>query len=893
MQSADLSDLDTSNVTDMSFMFSGCNSLTSLDLSGFDTTNVINMGSVFSYCSKLTNLDLSGFNTTNVTNMGSMFYECRSLTNLDISSFDTTNVTNMGSMFFVCELLTNLKLSNFNTKNVTNMSYMFDNCKSLTNLDMSSFDMINVVNTDSMINGINPETIKSPKNLNATIVLPESTDYSWFSEKLDVMYTALPLNQTDSIAIRKVMAITSKEPDVGDGSAEAPYEIDEASELKWFADTVNAGVTAINAVFTADIDMNPGYTFFSDGTFKKEAEGTTFTKWKPIGSTSSKGYGGTFDGQSHAISGLYYNSTSGGNVGLFSVCGTSATIMNVGITDSYFSASSTVGGVCGSNEGIISNCYNEATVVGNYSVGGICGQGTVDNCAVTNCYNTGYVQAKDYFAGGIVGMFTGKAITECYNVGRVESVSQVGGIVGWIQYPAVSTTISNCYNLGTIIASGSYAGGICGKSDYAEAKPIIENCYNAGQIQANSNQGAILGGAGQVTFTNNFYLADSETDSFDGTTHKTEVQFSSGEVAYLLQTNQTEDVWGQIIGQEIYPVLKGAEVYNVENCNNGQYSNATVVGEHYFTEGICHVCGEKPPHVVLNGYTISLNGDIAVNVHMQLSDEVINDNTAYMKFTFADGEETKVFVSDAEFEGEYYIFTCHVQAPEMNDAFTAQLITSVTDMTEKYTYSVKEYADYILAHTTDNADYAKAEPLVRAMLNYGGYSQLQFDHNTNALANEGIYTTETGSDPVLTETVTISDEYSLPVPSEDIGLRYYGSSILLNSETTIRHYFTITGGEDLATIREKYTFVLADGTALTPTLYKGMICVDIRDINAAELDTIFTITVTNESEETISLSYSVFSYAKYVLEYSLARENLVNVIKAMYWYNDAANTYFG
>lgn len=310
------------------------------------------------------------------------------------------------------------------------------------------------------------------------------------------------------------------------------------------------------------------------------------------------------------------------------------------------------------------------------------------------------------------------------------------------------------------------------------------------------------------------------------------------------------------------------------------------------TSSITLYCGGVD-HEQVAGYTLSLNGNIAVNFHMQLSDEVLNDSTAYMKFTFADGEVSKVYVSDAKIDGEYYIFTCEVQAPEMNDEFTAQIITSVTDATEKYTYSVKKYADHILANTADDEDYAKAAPMVRAMLNYGGYSQLQFNHNTDALVNTGLYTTETGADPVLTETVTISDEYSLSVPSEDIGLQYYGSSILLNSETTIRHYFTITGGEDLATIREKYTFVLADGTVLTPTLYKGMVCVDIRDINAAELDTIFTITVTNESEKTISLSYSVFSYAKYVLEYSLARENLVNVIKAMYWYNDAANTYFG
>ena len=67
---------NTSNVTDMSSMFSGCSSLTSLDLSSFNTQNVTVMTSMFSDCSSLTSLDLSGFNTSKVVRMNKMFYKC-------------------------------------------------------------------------------------------------------------------------------------------------------------------------------------------------------------------------------------------------------------------------------------------------------------------------------------------------------------------------------------------------------------------------------------------------------------------------------------------------------------------------------------------------------------------------------------------------------------------------------------------------------------------------------------------------------------------------------------------------------------------------------------------------------------------------------------------------
>ena len=141
---------NTSNVTNMSNMFSYCLNLRSLDLSGFNTANVTNMGDMFSYCENLTSLNLSHFNTANVTNMGAMFFSCKNLSSLDLSSFNTENVTNMYSMFSDCQSLTSLDLSSFNTANVTNMGAMFFSCKNLSSLDLSSFNTANVTNMSGM-----------------------------------------------------------------------------------------------------------------------------------------------------------------------------------------------------------------------------------------------------------------------------------------------------------------------------------------------------------------------------------------------------------------------------------------------------------------------------------------------------------------------------------------------------------------------------------------------------------------------------------------------------------------------------------------------------------------------------------------------------------------------
>ena len=134
IQSVDFGDADTSVITDMSYMFTSCTSLTNLNLSGLDTQNVTSMNSMFYRCNKLGTLDLSTFDTRNVANMSSMFYGCSNLTTLNLESFVTQNVTNMSFMFYLCSNLTNLNLSSFNTSNVIDMIFMFYNCNNLSTL---------------------------------------------------------------------------------------------------------------------------------------------------------------------------------------------------------------------------------------------------------------------------------------------------------------------------------------------------------------------------------------------------------------------------------------------------------------------------------------------------------------------------------------------------------------------------------------------------------------------------------------------------------------------------------------------------------------------------------------------------------------------------------------
>ena len=85
ISSIDLSHLESSFVTNMYSMFSGCSSLKSIDLSNINTSLVTDMNSLFSGCSSLESIDLSNFDTSLVTNMNSMFYGCKELKSIDLS----------------------------------------------------------------------------------------------------------------------------------------------------------------------------------------------------------------------------------------------------------------------------------------------------------------------------------------------------------------------------------------------------------------------------------------------------------------------------------------------------------------------------------------------------------------------------------------------------------------------------------------------------------------------------------------------------------------------------------------------------------------------------------------------------------------------------------------
>lgn len=436
---------------------------------------------------------------------------------------------------------------------------------------------------------------------------------------------------TDCDAYQPAVLTTDKYDIDNDDSKDKVYEIGNTGELYWFSDKVlnnNDTYGKINVVLTDDIVVNEN-VLKSDGTLN---EGT-YRDWIPIGTfyygknhvPFAAPYSGTFDGQNHTISGLYLKKDDDRSIGLFG-CIEDGKIYNVSILDSYFSGATDVGGICGkSHLGTVVNCHNAGTINGttgnsHLGIGGICG--STYRGTISDCDNTGVVNG-DAYVGGICGDST-SPITRCYNTGNVSGVYRVAGICGNSGSGGYASNITNCSNSGDIRGSGTYIGGICGANFSA-----ISYCNSMGAVSGSSDKiGGICGedidGKGDIKncyYDSTVYAGDSIGDKYaygditgkyENVEGKTTEQYRNGEVAYLLQNGQSEEIWGQTIGTDTYPVLHGPKVYKsitYMGCNDSSdvasvsYSNEEkdVFGKHNFEDGICKYCGEKLAATVTKG----------------------------------------------------------------------------------------------------------------------------------------------------------------------------------------------------------------------------------------------------------------------------------------------------
>ncbi|MBS7343061.1 MAG: hypothetical protein KIH02_07975 [Parabacteroides sp.] len=222
-----------------------------------------------------------------------------------------------------------------------------------------------------------------------------------------------------------------------------------------------------------------------------------------------------------------------------------------------------VGGIVGEmSGGLIEHSQNYGILQGvenylNSTFGGIVGS-IDDKAEVIHCENFGSIVGLINDVGGIAGCNENGIISQCYNEGKIKANNSVGGILG--SGSNIIGTVLNCYNKADL-EGYTVVGGIVGLSYNS-----IKYCYNIGTITVNSDRGisgGIVGeksGMGYPQFgCNCYYLENTADGGVAGNDIKglaevcTKDQFIKGIVAWLLQKGQSEQVWGQNLGNEEFP----------------------------------------------------------------------------------------------------------------------------------------------------------------------------------------------------------------------------------------------------------------------------------------------------------------------------------------------------
>lgn len=166
---------DTSKVYNFGYMFLNCAKLQSVNLTYFNTTALTDMYSMFSGCSSLTSLTFPNTFALNgkTVAMSGIFNGCSKLTSLDLSNWGSiTTTSSFDNMFKDCSSLTTLTLPtaiNFATAGTSGFSYYFGNCKKLTSLDLSSWTASLFTRTDNMFYGCSALT---------SVVFPQTVNFS-------------------------------------------------------------------------------------------------------------------------------------------------------------------------------------------------------------------------------------------------------------------------------------------------------------------------------------------------------------------------------------------------------------------------------------------------------------------------------------------------------------------------------------------------------------------------------------------------------------------------------------------------------------------------------------------------------------------------------------------
>ncbi len=676
----------------------------------------------------------------------------------------------------------------------------------------------------------------------------------------------------------------------------AEYTLTTAEQLAGLAKLVNewknfAGKTI---KLGADIILNEG----SEADWAQTAPAN---KWTPIGDGKGTGTGhtfrGVFDGAGHKISGMYVESTSNNQQGLFGAIVytdkslAAPAVRNVSIVNSYIKNPSAekVGMLVGqlyvansvdSTEICMENIYLQGTIASTFSnarVGGVCGMMNLQTPKSSTARFKNIVSDVDVSS------------TSTKMLGGIVSCNTAG-----TQYAASTDIFENCINLGDLISdwNGCTVGGLYGNTS-SHANVVIRNCVNAGKLKG-QKVGAAIGSVSMnvsSAITVEQFINVAEVDYFTPTYKSAGAIYGGGNINSVVTKT-----FKQCYSVPIEKIEEATE-YD-KSVLTGSDALTTLAANGFETENWTMVAGIAPlpkEDARMCGFMFD-KASLTIYNSMQINFKVKKNSAkcyGISKIVFELNGDTKE-VTDCVEDGDYYVYSLSDITPyQMGETISATLYGSYDGTAfigEAKKISVADYC-YTLLNSPDYAadTYAKLRTLIVDLLNYGTESQIR-DGKTANYVNADLTESQramASADRELTTVKNISYE-----TIENPSVMWKSAGLNLKEKVVIRLKFRAESTDGLFVRFKDGNGNSLDVKNFTPVAgEENYYYVYLDKLNAYQMSEAIYATVYNMENVAVSdtLCYSIESYA-YAAQ-DVETGNLGALVKAMMRYGDSARAY--
>ena len=295
--------------------------------------------------------------------------------------------------------------------------------------------------------------------------------------------------------------------------------------------------------------------------------------------------------------------------------------------------------------------------------------------------------------------------------------------------------------------------------------------------------------------------------------------------------------------------------------------------------------------LTVKGCSVSLKENIGVNMYASFSDDILEDDGAKVRFTYADNSYIEVplsnYMSTTYNNENVKKITFDTVPAKLTEKIKVSVIKSDDTQTNMFSFSTSDYL-YALINSTDKSIDANQKNIAKALLNYGAYSQIYFGVDTADLANKKL------TDNTVEK--TDSDTVIKSIQGQENGLfsnkdfEYIGSSLVCDSSTDLKLYFVNKSRLTMKQIENQYDISVANKNThgFDVGTDGNILWIKVKDLRPNELEEMYSVRILSDDGSVIVETSPSVYIKKALLSEDVKLENLC---KAMWMYGQAVKDY--